>query len=399
MKRTHVVWTRVLPWVALLWGVGFLSAQALEQSVTFEVSGFANLYQRTNPAWVTVLSIDPVPVPGAALSPGQQIEITATGSVQDHASEWSGPDGHPRYQSWIFRGLKVYSLIGRWSTDPDVLDNSSAVGPPFYVGSHAILYAPANPGTYYLFLAENDGLFDDNAGAYTVTATWTVPNHPPVANSGGPYVAQATSWDGAAVTLDGAGSTDEDGDALTYAWDLDPSTDSNGDGNPRNDPDLTGQTASHVFPIGQTEIALVVTDEHGLASEADVTAVTVSLIEVDIDIKPGSDPNSINMGSNGVIPVAFLTSAVFDASEIDPRTVTVRGADFCDGLVKLRGKKDAVPMANLEDVDGDGDLDLVVQLETKKLAEYDLDAVCELGALTYDGFVVSGWDYIRVVPE
>jgi len=37
-------------------------------------------------------------------------------------------------------------------------------------------------------------------------------------------------------------------------------------------------------------------------------------IEVEIDIKPGSDPNSINPNSNGVIPVAILGSAIFDAS-------------------------------------------------------------------------------------
>ncbi len=68
-------------------------------------------------------------------------------------------------------------------------------------------------------------------------------------------------------------------------------------------------------------------------------------------------------------------------------------------MAKLRGKKDApVPMANLEDIDDDGDLDLVVHLETEKLAEHPLEAICELGALTYDGFVVSGSDTIEIVP-
>jgi hypothetical protein len=162
----------------------------------------------------------------------------------------------------------------------------------------------------------------------------------------------------------------------------------------------TGPTPEAFFPIGQTEIALVVTDDWGVSSEPDMTTVTVSFIEVAIDIKPGSFPNAINMGSQGVIPVAFLTDSGFDASIIDPATVTLRGEDFADGMVKLRGKKDApVPMSSLEDVDGDGDLDLVVHLETEKLAEHELDAVCEIGALTYDGYVVSGSDMIQIVPQ
>lgn len=225
-------------------------------------------------------------------------------------------------------------------------------------------------------------------------------NQPPAASAGGPYIAQATSWSGAWVQLDGTGSSDPDDDAITYEWDLDLSVDSDGDSDPNNDVDANEPMPEVLFPIGQTEISLVVTDEYGLRSEPDVTTVTVSFIEVDVDIKPGSFPNAINLGSHGVIPVAFLSDSGFDASTIDPATVTLRGEDFADGLVKLRGKKDApVPMSNLEDVDDDGDLDLVVHLETEKLAEYEIEAICKLGALTYDGYVVSGSDTIQIVPK
>ncbi len=72
---------------------------------------------------------------------------------------------------------------------------------------------------------------------------------------------------------------------------------------------------------------------------------------------------------------------------------------MCKGLVKLRGKKDSVPMANINDVDGDEDLDLLVHLDTEKLSEYELEAVCEFSALTYDGYVISGSDIVRIVPE
>ena len=71
-------------------------------------------------------------------------------------------------------------------------------------------------------------------------------------------------------------------------------------------------------------------------------------VNVDIDIKPGSDPNSINLGSNGNVPVAILSSADFDATTVDPYTVTLAGAE-----VSLKGKAQT-PMASVEDVNGDG---------------------------------------------
>ena len=55
--------------------------------------------------------------------------------------------------------------------------------------------------------------------------------------------------------------------------------------------------------------------------------------EIAIDIKPGSFPNSINLGSNGVVPVAILSTDTFDASTVDPFTVTLAGA-----AVRMKGK-------------------------------------------------------------
>lgn len=38
-----------------------------------------------------------------------------------------------------------------------------------------------------------------------------------------------------------------------------------------------------------------------------------NIISVTVDIKPGSTPNSINLKSRGVVPVAVLTTGDFDA--------------------------------------------------------------------------------------
>src|SRR2546425_11120447 len=40
-------------------------------------------------------------------------------------------------------------------------------------------------------------------------------------------------------------------------------------------------------------------------------------IHVALDVKPGSDPSPINPRSQGVTPVAVLSSADFDASQMD----------------------------------------------------------------------------------
>jgi hypothetical protein len=147
------------------------SAQAVTtpSSLSFPVSGLANLYQRTDPSTVVPGSIDPVRVPQARICGGQQIQISAGGCVADYGTQCTGPNGFPD----LYRGLRVYSLIGQWSHSPTALNSSTVASTPFFVGSSATLNAPSAAGDYYLFLAENDGAFTDNTGAYSVTASWT----------------------------------------------------------------------------------------------------------------------------------------------------------------------------------------------------------------------------------
>lgn len=110
---------------------------------------------------------------------------------------------------------------------------------------------------------------------------------------------------------------------------------------------------------------------------------------VTIDIKPGSDPNSINPDSNGVVPVAILGSADFDVTTVDPSTVMLAGA-----TVRVKGKSGNA--GSYEDVNGDGFTDLVVQVYTTELELGD--GMAELTGETYDGVSIHGTDSIRVVP-
>ncbi|MHC4607761.1 MAG: hypothetical protein ACYTAF_12675, partial [Planctomycetota bacterium] len=114
-------------------------------------------------------------------------------------------------------------------------------------------------------------------------------------------------------------------------------------------------------------------------------------VEVAIDVKPGANPNTINLGSNGKTPVAILSTAEFDATTIDPATVTLASAAVC-----LRGK--GTPMTSLEDVNGDGLQDLVVHVDTStfELTAADEEAVLE--GKTFDGVLIRGTDTVRIVP-
>ncbi|MBC8231525.1 LamG domain-containing protein, partial [bacterium] len=74
-----------------------------------------------------------------------------------------------------------------------------------------------------------------------------------------------------------------------------------------------------------------------------------SALSVEIDIKPGSYPNSINLKNKGVIPVAILTTEDFDATSVDGTTVTFGR----DGAKPIHGG------GHLEDVNDDDKLDWV----------------------------------------
>ncbi|MBM3225790.1 MAG: PKD domain-containing protein, partial [Candidatus Tectomicrobia bacterium] len=118
-------------------------------------------------------------------------------------------------------------------------------------------------------------------------------NQPPVARAGGPY----TVVEGTSLTLDGSGSTDPDGDALTYAWDL------NNDG---VFDDATGATPTFIFGRpGLFPIALRVSD--GTLTPTASTTVTVTNVAPVVRLTP-------------VAPVAVGMPFTHTGMFIDPGT-------------------------------------------------------------------------------
>jgi len=114
---------------------------------------------------------------------------------------------------------------------------------------------------------------------------------------------------------------------------------------------------------------------------------TLGPLRVAIDIKPGGFPNSINPRSNGVIPVAILTTATFDATTVDPLSVKFGP----------NGATEAHERGHIEDVDGDGDLDLVLHFRTQETGIRCGDTSASLTGQTFDGQAIQGSDSIRTV--
>jgi hypothetical protein len=77
---------------------------------------------------------------------------------------------------------------------------------------------------------------------------------------------------------------------------------------------------------------------------------------VNIDIRPGGYPNSLKLSSNGLVPVAVLTTQDFDASHFIPEMAHLFDSNtamsqMCAGASAVHWK--------LDDVNQDGRLDLV----------------------------------------
>lgn len=135
------------------------------------------------------------------------------------------------------------------------------------------------------------------------------------------------------------------------------------------------------IPAGQPLPSL-----HGVLAETATTlqefsqelrAVTRTVM---IDIKPGDATSRVNLKRKGVIPVAILTTPAFDATTVDPLSVRFgpRGATESHG----RG--------HIEDVDGDGDLDLMLHFRTQETGIAVGDTEACLTGQTFGGTPIRG---------
>ena len=111
------------------------------------------------------------------------------------------------------------------------------------------------------------------------------------------------------------------------------------------------------------------------------------VLEVALDIKPDDPVNNINPRSKGRIPVAVLTTGSFDAASLDTETLRF-GKTWIE----------AVPAHfALEDVDGDGDIDLMLHFKTQETGVSCGDTAAILTGATVTVEAVTGSDVINTV--
>lgn len=146
--------------------------------------------------------------------------------------------------------------------------------------------------------------------------------------------------EGNTLILDASASTDADGSIVSYEWYISTAD---------TDPALQGSSITVPLTSSERTITLVVSGDQGSAGFQDVAWTP-------IDVMPGSDRNPMNLQA-GVTPVALLSSATFDATDVAPSTLRLGPS----------GAPARETSAREEDVNGDGLLDQVIHVKSSDL--------------------------------
>jgi hypothetical protein len=215
-------------------------------------------------AVISTLSTPPV----ANAGPNQTVNLGAT--VRLDGSKSFDTDGNPLTYSW--------SLISIPATSIATLSNGRSPNPTFVADV---------PGAFIAQLVVNDG----NANSQPSTVIVTTANTAPVANAG---PSQRVSV-GALVQLDGSGSTDVNGNPLTYLWSLNTS------GAPGSTATLSNPNSvkpTFTLDVPGIYVAQLIVNDGVLNSSPSTVTITSNTVQ----------PPTANAGNNQVVvPGATVT--------------------------------------------------------------------------------------------
>ncbi len=218
-------------------------------------------------------------------------QLAATALINDLDLRLIDPDGIV-YQPFVLDPANPANVA---TTGNDATNNVEMVVGAAKAGTWQVTVAgtavPSGPQQYTLITPED-------ASA----------NRPPVADADGPYLTQ----EGTDVALDATGSSDPDGDPLTYEWDFDADGSFDDATGPTPTFDLVGQD-------GAFTVSVRVTDDDG-AFDVDSSTVTVTNVAPSVTV--GSDSPK----EEG--ETLTVSGVVSDPGWLDPLTATV---DWGDG--------------------------------------------------------------------
>jgi len=226
----------------------------------------------------------------------------------------------------------------------DVYDNIIGTDSNVWSSSTAsITWSGLSYGSTYSWYA-----VADDGSARTTSNTWSfTTNHTPTADAGGPYGID----EGDSLSLDGSGSTDQDGSIISYSWDLDD------DG---NYDDVSGATPTFSWSTlisngldddGTYTLDLRVEDDDG-ATGTGGTVLTINNVAPTIDVL-NVNPSPSDEGQE----VSFEAAVTDPGAEEFTYSWTIGGRNYNENPVQITIFDDNSISWSLEVTDGDGGSD------------------------------------------
>lgn len=272
-------------------------------------------------------------------SAGDDQTVTVGNLVTLDGSASADEDNDSLTYSWTFRNMPDGSSAS--------LSNADTVSPSF---------TPDIEGNYLVALTVNDGTDDSAADRVRITAEAAASeNNAPVANAG----ADQTVSVGDRVQLDGSGSSDADGDSLTYSWSITSMPDGSEAqlgrtdlASPRFTADVAGTyTVQLIVNDGTTDSeadsvtivaeAVFVNTAPVAEAGADQTATVGDTVTFDGSGSTDSDGDSLSYSWSISSSPSSSSASLSNSSSVSPTLVPDVAGDYTISLVVNDGTEDS----------------------------------------------------------
>jgi hypothetical protein len=137
--------------------------------------------------------------------------------------------------------------------------------------------------------------------------------------------------------------------------------------------------ANDLLPAVNQSGSAVIGGRYGISQEI--------AYQVQVDVKPNDTDNVVNHTSEGVIPVAIISTAALNTSDHIDRTSLTFG---------VIGDEKSLVRCSVQDVNRDDISDLMCHFDTQKTGLSASSYTAVLRGRTWSGVLVEGWDWIFV---